>query len=44
VLIEELRKIRPGVKAIVLAPTLSSDEVIQALRTQVFACFTRPVD
>jgi anti-sigma regulatory factor (Ser/Thr protein kinase)/ActR/RegA family two-component response regulator len=43
-LIEELRKIRPGVKAIVLAPTLSSDEVIKALRTQVFACFTRPVD
>jgi anti-sigma regulatory factor (Ser/Thr protein kinase)/DNA-binding NarL/FixJ family response regulator len=43
-LVEELRKIRPGVKAIVLAKAFSSDEVIQALRAQVFACFTRPLD
>jgi anti-sigma regulatory factor (Ser/Thr protein kinase)/CheY-like chemotaxis protein len=43
-LIEDLREIRPGVKAIVLAPTLSSQEVIEALRAHVFACFNRSVD
>ncbi len=43
-LVKELQQIRPGLKAIVLAPTLSSEEVISALRAQVFACFTRPVD
>lgn len=43
-LIQELRSARPGVRAIVLAPTLSSAEVIAALRHHVYACFTRPVD
>jgi anti-sigma regulatory factor (Ser/Thr protein kinase) len=44
VLVKELQQMRPGLKAIVLAPTLSSEEVISALRAQVYACFTRPVD
>jgi anti-sigma regulatory factor (Ser/Thr protein kinase)/ActR/RegA family two-component response regulator len=43
-LLKELRAIRPGLRAIVLAPVLSSNEVITALREQVYACFTRPVD
>jgi anti-sigma regulatory factor (Ser/Thr protein kinase)/ActR/RegA family two-component response regulator len=43
-LIKELRSIRPGLRAIVLAPALSNAEVIAALREQVYACFTRPVD
>jgi len=40
----ELQSIRPGLRAIVLAPALSSAEVIDALRLQVYACFTRPID
>lgn len=40
----ELRSARPGLRTIVLAPALSSGEVIDALRHQVYACFTRPVD
>ena len=43
-LIKELRSIRPGLRAIVLAPVLSNADVISALREQVYACFTRPVD
>jgi anti-sigma regulatory factor (Ser/Thr protein kinase)/ActR/RegA family two-component response regulator len=43
-LIKELQQARPGVRAIVMAPTVSSDEVIAALREQVYACFTQPVD
>ena len=43
-LIVELRQVRPGLRAIVLAPALSSADVIAALREQVYACFTRPVD
>jgi len=41
-LVEELRAVRPGVRVIVLAPSLSNAEMIQALRAQVFACFTPP--
>jgi anti-sigma regulatory factor (Ser/Thr protein kinase)/ActR/RegA family two-component response regulator len=44
VLVEELRAIRPGIRAIVVAPTLSGQDVIEALRHKVFACFTRPAD
>jgi anti-sigma regulatory factor (Ser/Thr protein kinase)/ActR/RegA family two-component response regulator len=40
----ELRALRPGLRAIVLAPALSSTEVIDALREHVYACFTRPID
>jgi anti-sigma regulatory factor (Ser/Thr protein kinase)/DNA-binding NarL/FixJ family response regulator len=43
-LIQELRHARPGIRAIVLAPTLSSADLIAALRDHVYACFTRPVD
>jgi anti-sigma regulatory factor (Ser/Thr protein kinase)/ActR/RegA family two-component response regulator len=43
-LIQELQHIRPGVRIIMIAPTLSGADVIDALRRQVFACFTRPVD
>jgi anti-sigma regulatory factor (Ser/Thr protein kinase)/DNA-binding NarL/FixJ family response regulator len=43
-LLKELRQIRPGLRAIVLAPALSNVDVIAALREQVYACFTRPVD
>jgi anti-sigma regulatory factor (Ser/Thr protein kinase)/ActR/RegA family two-component response regulator len=42
--IQELQHIRPGVRIILIAPTLSNDDLINALRDQVFACFTRPVD
>jgi anti-sigma regulatory factor (Ser/Thr protein kinase)/ActR/RegA family two-component response regulator len=41
---QELRSARPGIRTIVLAPALSNGEVIDALRQQVYACFTRPVD
>ena len=41
-LLEEMRDIRPGVKCIVLARESTPDEVIAALRAQVFACFTPP--
>lgn len=43
-MIGELRASWPGVRAIVLAPRLTSAEIIAALRQQVYACFTRPVD
>jgi anti-sigma regulatory factor (Ser/Thr protein kinase)/ActR/RegA family two-component response regulator len=43
-LLNELCQVRPGIKTIVLAPALSSADVIKALRQHVFACFTRPLD
>jgi DNA-binding NarL/FixJ family response regulator len=43
-LLEEMRAIRPGVKCIVLARHSSPNEVIAALRSRVFACFTPPFD
>ena len=43
-LLEEMRTIRPGVKCIVLARHSNPDEIIAALRAQVFACFTPPFD
>ena len=43
-LLAELTELRPGIKTIVLAPQLSSTDVITALRQHVFACFTRPID
>jgi anti-sigma regulatory factor (Ser/Thr protein kinase)/ActR/RegA family two-component response regulator len=41
---QELRSARPGLRTIVLAPALSNGDVIDALRHQVYACFTRPVN
>jgi anti-sigma regulatory factor (Ser/Thr protein kinase) len=43
-LVEEFRAVRPGVKAIVLAPAAAPAEFISALRSQVFACFVAPFD
>ena len=43
-LLNELRELRPGIRTIVLAPALSSADVIKALRQHVYACFTRPID
>ena len=41
-LLEEMRLIRPGVNCIVLAHRNTPDEVIAALRANIFACFTAP--
>lgn len=43
-LIAELREIRPALREIVLVPRAAPDEVIAALRANVFACFTAPFD
>lgn len=40
----ELHKARPGVRIIVLAPEVKHEDVVEALRAQVFACFTPPYD
>ncbi len=41
---EEMRDIRPGMKAIVLAPSSTPEEIIAALRARVFVCFSAPFD
>ena len=43
-LVDELNRLRPGVRVILLAPALTDSDVVTALRAQVFACFTAPVD
>ena len=43
-LLSEMRAIRPGVRAIVLASTTTPEEVIAALRARVFVCKTPPFD
>jgi anti-sigma regulatory factor (Ser/Thr protein kinase)/DNA-binding NarL/FixJ family response regulator len=43
-LLAEVRVARPGVKAILLAPTPTPEAVIEALRSRVFACFGAPID
>jgi anti-sigma regulatory factor (Ser/Thr protein kinase) len=43
-LLAELTQLRPGIRTIVLAPQLSNEDVITALRQHVYACFTRPID
>src|ERR1019366_1865915 len=43
-LIEEMRDIRPGMKAILLAPSSTPEEIIAALRARVFVCFSAPFD
>jgi anti-sigma regulatory factor (Ser/Thr protein kinase) len=42
--VEELRLIAPAIRPIVLAPEATSAELIKALRSHVFACFTAPFD
>ncbi len=41
-LVEEMQLVRPSVKAIVLAPRATPEEVIASLRVHAFACFTAP--
>jgi ActR/RegA family two-component response regulator/anti-sigma regulatory factor (Ser/Thr protein kinase) len=43
-LLEEMRRIRPGVKAIVLARASTPENVIAALRARVFSCFIEPLN
>jgi ActR/RegA family two-component response regulator/anti-sigma regulatory factor (Ser/Thr protein kinase) len=43
-LVLEMRAIRPGVRAIVLAPCSTPEEVIAALRARVFVCKSAPFD
>jgi anti-sigma regulatory factor (Ser/Thr protein kinase) len=43
-LLAEVRASRPGVRAILLAPRTTPEEVIRALRSQAFACFSAPLD
>jgi len=43
-LLEEIRGIRPGVQAIVLAPSGTSEEILAALRQRVFLCKCAPFD
>jgi anti-sigma regulatory factor (Ser/Thr protein kinase)/DNA-binding NarL/FixJ family response regulator len=43
-LVDELNRLRPGVRTILLAPALTDTDVVTALRAQVFACFTAPAD
>jgi anti-sigma regulatory factor (Ser/Thr protein kinase)/CheY-like chemotaxis protein len=43
-LVDELNRLRPGVRTILLAPALTDADVVTALRAEVFACFTAPVN
>lgn len=43
-LVKEVRRIRPGVRAILLAMVQTPDEVVEALRQQVFATFSAPFE
>jgi anti-sigma regulatory factor (Ser/Thr protein kinase)/CheY-like chemotaxis protein len=43
-LVEEMRRLRPAIRVIVLAPRLTPEDVIAALRARVFAVFTAPVE
>src|SRR5262245_47963729 len=43
-LLVELAATRPGLKTILLAPTVAPAEIIEAMRAKVFACFSAPFD
>ncbi|MCU0225459.1 MAG: ATP-binding protein [Acidobacteria bacterium] len=43
-LLGELRAARPGVPVLLLAPAARPEDVIEALRARVFACFTAPFE
>ncbi len=43
-LTEGMRDIRPGMKAILLTPSSTPEEIIAALRARVFLCFSAPFD
>ena len=40
---KEARRLQPGVRVIVLAAQLAPEDIINALRSQVYACFALPV-
>ena len=41
-LLEEMRRIRPGVKMILLAPEAAPEDVIAAVRARVYVCLSAP--
>ena len=41
-IVQEARALQPGIRAIVLAPELTPEDIINALRAEVFACFAMP--
>jgi anti-sigma regulatory factor (Ser/Thr protein kinase)/DNA-binding NarL/FixJ family response regulator len=43
-LASELKSVRPEIKTILLAPEAGHDDVLDAIRADVFACFTPPFD
>jgi anti-sigma regulatory factor (Ser/Thr protein kinase)/CheY-like chemotaxis protein len=43
-LLSELRRLRPGIRALVLAARARDENVVAALRARVFALFTEPFD
>ena len=43
-LLDELRRIQPGVRLIALAPDASPEAIIASLKAQAFACFAAPFD
>src|SRR5258706_10245343 len=43
-LLDEMRRVRPGVKMIVVASHSAPEDTIEALRARAFACFTAPFD
>jgi anti-sigma regulatory factor (Ser/Thr protein kinase) len=43
-IVQEAHDLQPGIRAIVLADELTPVDIIAALRAQVFACFTTPIN
>jgi DNA-binding NarL/FixJ family response regulator len=43
-LVPELRAVRPGIRIVLLAPAKTPEDVIAALRAEVFALFASPID
>jgi anti-sigma regulatory factor (Ser/Thr protein kinase) len=43
-MVEELNRVRPGIRTILLAPELTDADVVGALKAQVFAAYTAPAD
>jgi anti-sigma regulatory factor (Ser/Thr protein kinase) len=41
---KEMHVVRPGARLIVLAPAATNEDIVNALREDVFACFTPPFD
>ena len=43
-LVSELLSVRPAIRTIVLAPSAAHQDLVAAIRANVFACFTEPID